>query len=193
MCCPSQEASPDFTIKRLFNRYACSILMSRSKSKRQTPRPSKRASGMSKKKVENAMAEFELPHHHGAHAHMEYIRRELGNVEHFAAVSEVFKQLSDPTRARIFWLLSHQEECVVNIAALLDMSSPAVFHHLRSLTESGLLVSRRDGKEVYYSLAANAYADLVRRTVTTVFDCKCTSCLNAKTGCGKTECNRYPK
>ena len=96
------------------------------------------------------MAEFELPHHHGAHAHMEYIRRELGNVEHFAAVSEVFKQLSDPTRARIFWLLSHQEECVVNIAALLEMSSPAVFHHLRSLTESGLLVSRRDGKEVYY-------------------------------------------
>ncbi len=173
MCCPSQEASPDFTIKRLFNRYACSILMSHSKSKRRAPRPSKRASGMSKKKVENAMAEFELPHHHGAHAHMEYIRRELGNVEHFAAVSEVFKQLSDTTRARIFWLLSHQEECVVNIAALLEMSSPAVFHHLRSLTESGLLVSRRDGKEVYYRAPDTQLCRLLHDIVEQVMAISC--------------------
>ena len=119
------------------------------------------------------MAEFELPHHHGAHAHMEYIRRELGNVEHFAAVSEVFKQLSDPTRARIFWLLSHQEECVVNIAALLEMSSPAVFHHLRSLTESGLLVSRRDGKEVYYKAAATEQVRLLHIMIEKTMEISC--------------------
>ena len=49
---------------------------------------------------------------------------------------QVFKHRSDPTRVRIFWLLSHREECVINIAAILNMSSPAVSHHLRSLTES---------------------------------------------------------
>lgn len=119
------------------------------------------------------MAEFELPHRHGAHAHMEYIRRELGNVEHFAAVSEVFKQLSDPTRARIFWLLSHQEECVVNIAALLEMSSPAVFHHLRSLTDSGLLVSRRDGREAYYKAADSELGRLLHELVEQVMQITC--------------------
>ena len=98
------------------------------------------------------MAGFALPHDHGEGGHIENLHRELMNAAHFTAVSEIFKQLSDPTRVRIFWLLSHREECVINLAALLEMSSPAVSHHLRSLTESGLLVSRRDGKEVYYCL-----------------------------------------
>ena len=94
------------------------------------------------------MAEFQLPHDHGAASQAASLHQEVMQVAHFAAAAEVFKQLSDPTRVRIFWLLSHQEACVINLAAMLEMSSPAVSHHLRSLTESGLLVSRRDGKEI---------------------------------------------
>lgn len=93
------------------------------------------------------MAGFVLPHDHGEGGHIENLHRELMNVAHFTgSFRRSFKQLSDPTRSRIFWLLSHREECVINLAALLEMSSPAVSHHLRSLTESGLLVSRRDGQ-----------------------------------------------
>ena len=88
------------------------------------------------------MGSFHLPHQHGERTHTEDLHRELTNIEHFTAVSDVFKQLSDPTRVRIFWLLSHQEECVVNIAAMLDMSSPAISHHLRSLTEGGKMCIR---------------------------------------------------
>ena len=87
------------------------------------------------------MAEFQLPHDHGASFQAASLHQEVMQVAHFAAAAEVFKQLSDPTRVRIFWLLSHQEACVINLAAMLEMSSPAVSHHLRSLTESGLLVS----------------------------------------------------
>ena len=94
---------------------------------------------------EITVEEITLPHHHGEKKRMGSLCRELKNIEHFTAVSEIFRQLSDPTRVRIFWLLSHQEECVINIAAMMEMSSPAVSHHLKSLTESGLLVSRRDG------------------------------------------------
>lgn len=92
------------------------------------------------------MEHFELPHDHGEKSHTAALCRELGKTGHFAAVSDVFKQLSDSNRVRIFWLLSHQEACVVNIAAMLEMSSPAVSHHLRSLAESGLLESRRGGE-----------------------------------------------
>ena len=65
------------------------------------------------------------------------------------SLADVFKQLGDGSRVRIFWLLCHCEECVINISSMVDMSSPAVSHHLRQLKAGGLIVSRRDGKEVY--------------------------------------------
>ena len=119
------------------------------------------------------MAEFQLPHDHGASSQAASLHQEVMQVAHFAAAAEVFKQLSDPTRVRIFWLLSHREECVINLAALLEMSSPAVSHHLRSLTESGLLVSRRDGKEVYYKAADTAQIRMLHEIVEQVMEIAC--------------------
>ena len=74
-----------------------------------------------------------LPHQHGEGQQIALIQKQLDHVDYFQTVSEVFKQLGDTTRIRIFWLLCHQEECVLNISAMLDMSSPAVSHHLRPL------------------------------------------------------------
>ena len=119
------------------------------------------------------MPEFSLPHDHGAHGHTEDLYREMKNVEHFGAVCDIFKQLSDPTRVRIFWLLSHREECVINIAALLDMSSPAVSHHLRSLAQSGLIESRRCGKEVYYKAGDTMQIKLLHEIVEQVMQIAC--------------------
>ena len=119
------------------------------------------------------MAEFQLPHDHGTSSQAASLHQEVMQVAHFAAAAEVFKQLSDPTRVRIFWLLSHREECVINLAALLEMSSPAVSHHLRSLTESGLLVSRRDGKEVYYKAADTAQIRMLHEIVEQVMEIAC--------------------
>ncbi len=119
------------------------------------------------------MQEFTLPHDHGEHAQLDNLHRQLMDIAHFTAVCEIFKQLSDPTRVRIFWLLSHQEECVINLAALLEMSSPAVSHHLRSLVQSGLLVSRRSGKEVYYTAADTAQIRLLHEIVEQVMEIAC--------------------
>ena len=119
------------------------------------------------------MTEFTLPHDHGEQRHAEQLHRELMNTARFGAVSEIFKQLSEPTRVRIFWLLSHDEECVINLAAMLEMSSPAVSHHLRSLTESGLLVSRRDGKEVYYKAAATEQVRLLHIMIEKTMEISC--------------------
>ncbi len=119
------------------------------------------------------MNELKLPHSHSAGTHTENLYKELQNLSDFEAVSDIFKQLSDPTRVRIFWLLSHCEECVINIAALLDMSSPAVSHHLNSLTESGLLVSRREGKEVYYKADDTRRIYLLHEIVEQVMEIAC--------------------
>ena len=96
------------------------------------------------------MSEIHLPHQHGEGRETVLIQAQLRRVARFQTVAEVFRQLGDATRIRIFWLLCHCEECVVNISALMEMSSPAVSHHLRTLRGSGLIVSRREGKEVYY-------------------------------------------
>ena len=119
------------------------------------------------------MPEFSLPHDHGTHQHEEEVRRVLADDARFSAVAELFRSLGDPTRVRIFWLLSHREECVINIAALLDMSSPAVSHHLRSLAQSGLIESRRCGKEVYYKAGDTMQIKLLHEIVEQVMQIAC--------------------
>ena len=119
------------------------------------------------------MSEFTLPHDHGSIRNTETLHSALMHVSQFAAVAEVFKQLSDPTRVRIFWLLSHEESCVLNLAAMLEMSSPAVSHHLRSLAQSGLIVSRRCGKEVYYSAADTVQIRMLHDIVEQVMQIAC--------------------
>lgn len=111
------------------------------------------------------MEHLELPHHHGAQENNDFLYKELSKTDHFHAVAECFKQLSDPVRVRIFWLLCHKEECVWNIAAWMHMSSPAVSHHLRSLYESGLITSRRYGKEVYYKAAETEVSAFLHKAV----------------------------
>lgn len=122
------------------------------------------------------MPEFTLPHDHGTHANIGEVRRVLADDVRFSAAAELFRSLGDPTRVRIFWLLSHREECVINIAALLDMSSPAVSHHLRSLTECGLLESRRDGKEVYYRAPDTVRGRLLHEMTEQVMEIACPEC-----------------
>lgn len=112
-----------------------------------------------------------LPHNHGNRT-IELLKTKP-NQETFEKVSATFQLISDPTRLKILWLLCHSCECVVNIAAAIDMSSPAVSHHLRVLKQSSLLISQRDGKETYYTLASTPEAELVHDIVDRVFDMNC--------------------
>ena len=79
-----------------------------------------------------------------------------------AGLSEVFRVLGDETRTKILYLLSHKELCVCDIASTLDMSLPAISHHLRLLKALRLVRYRRDGKMVYYSLDDEHILHLIR-------------------------------
>ncbi len=115
------------------------------------------------------MEKTTLPHDHG-HS---FQKEEMPSLEQFRILSDVFKQLSDPTRVRIFWILCHYKECVINLSAMMDMSSPAVSHHLRQLKNSGLILSRRSGKEVYYCAAETAQAQLLHRMIEETLEISC--------------------
>ena len=119
------------------------------------------------------MLKKELPHHHEEAAGTSRIQEQLSNIDDFQTIAEIFKQLGDTTRIRIFFLLCHCEECVINISAILDMSSPAVSHHLRPLRNSGLIVSRREGKEVYYRAADTPQSRLLHQMIEQVMEIAC--------------------
>lgn len=114
-----------------------------------------------------------LPHYHGTQDTAIQLQKQLSQIDHFHIVSEVFKQLGDTSRIRIFWLLCHCEECVINISAMMEMSSPAVSHHLRPLRNSGLIISRRVGKEVYYKASDTEQSRLLHQMIEKLMKITC--------------------
>ena len=119
------------------------------------------------------MSEVHLPHQHSDEGTMRELQESVETIGSFQTVADVFKQLSDSSRVRIFWLLCHCEECVIDLSALVGMSSPAVSHHLRQLREAGLITSRRDGREVYYKAADTIEAQLLHKVTERVMEISC--------------------
>jgi ArsR family transcriptional regulator, lead/cadmium/zinc/bismuth-responsive transcriptional repressor len=68
-------------------------------------------------------------------------------------MAEVFGVLADTNRLRLLSALASQELCVCDLAALTKMSESAVCHQLRLLKVMRLVSYRREGRNVYYSLA----------------------------------------
>ena len=117
------------------------------------------------------MVETKLPHDHGRAG--EKALSHMPEKETFQSVADVFKLLDDSSRIRIFWLLCHCEECVINLSAMVQMSSPAISHHLKLLKAYGLICSRREGKEVYYKAADTALVHQLHDMIETMVRIAC--------------------
>ena len=68
-------------------------------------------------------------------------------------IAELFKGFADPTRVHILSLLARQELCVTDISEAVELSQSAISHQLRLLKQMHLIKFRRDGKNLWYSLA----------------------------------------
>jgi ArsR family transcriptional regulator, arsenate/arsenite/antimonite-responsive transcriptional repressor len=79
-----------------------------------------------------------------------------------AATAEVFRALADPARVRIVNMLATTGEpvCVCHLIEPLGLSQPTVSHHLKKLTDAGLLEREQRGKWAYYALRPEATAKL---------------------------------
>ncbi len=116
---------------------------------------------------------LELPHDHMNEEERQKVLNLMPSDEVITSVADAMKQLGDPSRLRIFWLLCHAEECVIDIAAIVGMTSPAVSHHLRLLKTSGLITSRRSGKEMFYKAADTLLTQTLHRIIENVGDISC--------------------
>src|SRR6478672_5579835 len=75
----------------------------------------------------------------------------------------LFKALADPARVKIVNLLAAGGEgaCVCDLTETLGLSQPTVSHHLKKLTDAGLVFAqRREGPWTYYRVVPDALAGL---------------------------------
>jgi len=80
--------------------------------------------------------------------------------------TKVFKALSDETRVRILKMLEARPLCVCEIQFVLKGSQPNVSHHLKTLSEAGLVDSERDGLWIAYRIADKPETPLHAATLT---------------------------
>ncbi|PTX91881.1 transcriptional regulator [Verrucomicrobia bacterium LW23] len=62
------------------------------------------------------------------------------------------KALSDPTRVRIVKLLCLTEACVCELCDALEISQSTLSTHLQVIRQAGLVVTRKKGTWIYYSI-----------------------------------------
>jgi ArsR family transcriptional regulator len=78
--------------------------------------------------------------------------------EEAAATAELFKALGDSARVRIVNLIATASEpvCACEFNESLGLAQPTVSHHLKKLTDAGLLEREQRGKWAYFSLKRDA-------------------------------------
>jgi ArsR family transcriptional regulator len=78
------------------------------------------------------------------------------------ATAKVFKALGDPARVKILSLVATADEpvCACEFMPALGLSQATVSHHLKRLTEIGLLDRDQRGKWAYFSLNEDALEQL---------------------------------
>lgn len=90
---------------------------------------------------------------HACHKDLvDQVRREMPEDTVLYQVAELFKVFGDPTRTRILSALFSRELSVCCISEVVGLSVSAVSHQLRILRQTKIVKSRRQGKEIYYSL-----------------------------------------
>ena len=80
------------------------------------------------------------------------------------ASAALFRTLADPARIKIVNLLATSDEpvCACEFEPALRLSQPTVSHHLKKLTDAGLVEREQRGKWAYFSLKPEASSQLER-------------------------------
>lgn len=93
---------------------------------------------------------------------IELVRRQMDGAAGLEELAQLFKVLGDHTRIRILSALARAEFCVCDLTELLAMNQSAVSHQLRVLRDARIVKSRKQGKNVLYSLDDDHISELIR-------------------------------
>lgn len=65
----------------------------------------------------------------------------------------IFKAFCDENRVRIIKSLRSGEKCACKLLEELNITQPTLSHHMKILCDSGIVVGRKDGKRIHYSIS----------------------------------------
>ena len=92
-------------------------------------------------------------------------------------ITVIFKALCDENRVQIFRLLQGGERCACHLLEEMELTQPTLSHHMKILCDSGLVVGRKEGKWMHYSISPEgtkvAMDCLKEITAVTKSDCNC--------------------
>jgi ArsR family transcriptional regulator, lead/cadmium/zinc/bismuth-responsive transcriptional repressor len=112
-----------------------------------------------------AIEDTQLPSCEEGLVHLDNVRQvqlEIMPMDEAQRRAELFTVLADPNRLRLLSVLAKQELCVCDLAAGLKMGESAVSHQLRVLRSMRMVNYRKEGRNVYYSLADSQAIELYR-------------------------------
>lgn len=65
----------------------------------------------------------------------------------------IFKAFCDENRIKILQLLLDGEKCACRLLEEMNITQPTLSHHMKILCDSGIVVGRKEGKWIHYSLS----------------------------------------
>ncbi|MGB4657939.1 MAG: metalloregulator ArsR/SmtB family transcription factor [Mobilitalea sp.] len=80
--------------------------------------------------------------------------------EEYYNYAVILKALSDPNRLCIVENLKEGDLCACKILEQLKITQSTLSHHMKILCDAELVVCKRDGKWMYYSLCGNKFIEL---------------------------------
>ncbi len=88
-------------------------------------------------------------------------RKNMPTESAIAQMCGAFKLIGEPSRMKILLALMEGEMCVYHIAEAVDGNQSNVSHQLRLLKDAQLIRSRREGKNIVYSIADEHIASII--------------------------------
>ncbi|MGN1299582.1 MAG: ArsR/SmtB family transcription factor [Candidatus Scatovivens sp.] len=96
---------------------------------------------------------------------VEVVEKQMLSESKINALSKFYKVFGDSTKIKILWALDISEMCVCDLASLTKVTKSNISHQLSILKNENLVKSRRDGKNVYYSLADSCVKEIIEKGV----------------------------
>ena len=106
------------------------------------------------------------------HSNPKLLAKKQTVLEELRSATDILKALAEPVRQDILMMfMLHKRLNVSQVVERSELSRPAISHHLKVLKQAGIVTSRKEATEVYYSLAEqDSVVSKLRRLLAAVME-----------------------
>ena len=100
-------------------------------------------------------------------------------------VAVICKAMSDANRLRIIEMLTQGEKCGCDLLEKLQVTQPTLSHHMKVLSECGLVRSYKEGKWHHYSINCEKFKEYKEYIAAITCSCNMSQADDSKSCCGQ--------